>query len=142
MAETVWRNPRLTFERPSYEADFHDGLRQLSADTRDLFLAVLHACLGENSRYIGKVVLGARPFAVQIFESAFPDQIVAWLAPRQTHVLVRLYRGTYVGDVLNLVTNPAMRGTPHPMNLRIKTSKEIPTALSYIETSACLRNGK
>jgi|GEM_PF-4641141 len=140
MAETVWRHPRLSFERPSYEADFDDGLRRLGADSRELFLALLNACLEEATHYIGKVVLGVRPFAVHICEPAFPDNVVAWLAPRQTYVLVRLYRGTYVGDVLNLVTNPHMRGTPHPMNLRIRTASDIPTALTYIGTSARLRN--
>lgn len=140
MAETVWRHPRLLFERPSYEAYFDDGLRRLGADSRELFLTSLNACLDEATHYMGKVVLGARPFAVQIFESAFPDRIVAWLAPRQTYVLIRLYRGTYVGDVLNLVTNPHVRGTPHPMNLRIRTASDIPTALAYIATSARLRN--
>lgn len=140
MAETVWRSSRLSFERPSYEAEFHDGLKRLSAGSRGLFLTVLDACLGENGQYTGKVVMGAGPFAVHLYEQAFTENVIAWLAPRQTHVLIRLYRGTYVGDVLNLVTNPHMRGTPHPMNLRIKTAEEIPTALAYIDASARLRN--
>ena len=140
MIETKSRYPRLSFERPSYENGLHDGLRTMAADARELFLSLMDACVGKEALYIGKVVMGTRPFAVHLYEPGFPDNVVAWLAPRQTHTLVRLYRGTYVGDVLNLVTNPNMRGTPHPMNLRIKAISEIPIALACIDKSARLRN--
>jgi hypothetical protein len=140
MTEVISQFPHLTLERPSYETDFRDGMRKLGVKSRTIFLGLLEACVGENSPYIGKVVLGVPPFAVHLYEPEFPTNVVAWFAPRRDYVLVRLYRGTYVGDVLNLVTNPNMRGTPHPMNLRISELSEIPTALAYIRTAAYLRN--
>ncbi len=140
MAETVSRYPHLSYEQPSYDELFQIGLRRMGAENRAVFHGLLEACVGENSPYEGKVVLGVRPFAVHLFEPDFPMNVIAWIAPRREYVLIRLYRGTYVGDVLNLVTNPSMRGTPHPINLRISAASDIPTALAYIQAAARLRN--
>ncbi|MDD4053011.1 MAG: hypothetical protein PHR28_14080, partial [candidate division Zixibacteria bacterium] len=71
MAEVIPHYPHLSFERPSYEEDFREGMRTLGAESRTVFLKLLDECVGESSPYIGKVVLGVPPFAVRLFWSDF-----------------------------------------------------------------------
>ncbi len=130
----------LSFDKPEYKSLFLRGLACLGQRNKEIFEELLQACLGPDGPYLGKVVLGARPFAVHLFEPSFPDNVVAWLCPKRDYVNIRLYMGTHLGDVMNLITNPGMTGTPHPVNVQIRTEADIPAGLAYIRDSARRRN--
>ncbi len=136
MPHVADRFPNLSFERPEYQDNFETKVNRLRPDVRDILLQILAACVGSGGPYVGMVALGVAPFAVRLFAPGSQERHFAWLCPKRDHVNVRLFKGSQVGDMLNLVTNPDLTGMPPPVNLKVAQRKEIATALAYLGDAA------
>ena len=132
--------PNLSFAFPEFETIFELGSGWLEPEIKDAFDDLMIRCVGPGGLYRGKVVMGIKPFVIHLFDPQFPENRIAWMVPARHYIKIRLYAGTSVGNVLNLVTHPNMRGTPYPIEICVVDKSENEVAMTYLEDSSRRRN--
>jgi len=129
-------NLNLSYQKDSYKDNFYNEINKFGQEQKSLFINLLQKLIGFGAKYEGKVTKGNKPFAVHLYDPEFPNNVIAWLYPTKEYINIRLYKGANISDIEGFITNKDIKGTPHPINMRINNETNIDKAIAAIDDSA------